>query len=270
MARANAPVFSVTSIRNWHRNELATANNGCTPLLLHQLSLLRMQLNWFPTSHCLRSTINKHLHHCPMVQYTVIIVVQIVARARVGEGAAHQAAGGQTLDPELVFLPNSDSLSHRFTQHPKRTLLVARETAPVPEMYSSMKRESEGSSYIEPYQKRRREEDLAGSSRPELEGRGTGMRSPDRLSQHSGTGSVRSQKREPLENGANFWCFFTPSACGSLKIRPAIASPNGHGLLGKVACPVLFGKTGAHQRGNRYRKRCEHAGSGRDRQLEVI
>ncbi len=78
-------------------------------------------------------------------------------------------------------------------------LISGARTAPVPEMYSGVKRESEGGSYIEPYQKRRRESDFASSSRSDMEARGPGFRSPDRLSQHSATGSVRSQKREAVE-----------------------------------------------------------------------
>ena len=78
-------------------------------------------------------------------------------------------------------------------------LISGARTAPVPDMYSGVKREGEGMSYIEPYQKRRREEDMAGPSRSELDARVQGIRSPDRLSQHSGTGSVKSLKREPTE-----------------------------------------------------------------------
>ncbi|KAH7393060.1 hypothetical protein BKA66DRAFT_411427 [Pyrenochaeta sp. MPI-SDFR-AT-0127] len=78
-------------------------------------------------------------------------------------------------------------------------LVSGARTAPVPEMYSGIKREGEGSSYMEACQKRRREEEAAGPSRSELDARSQGVRSPDRLSQRSGTGSVKSLKREPEE-----------------------------------------------------------------------
>ncbi|KAF1844665.1 uncharacterized protein K460DRAFT_404948 [Cucurbitaria berberidis CBS 394.84] len=76
-------------------------------------------------------------------------------------------------------------------------LVSGARTAPVPDMYSGIKRE--GSSYIEPYQRKRREEEAVGPPRSELEARSQGGRSPDRLSQRSGTGSVKSMKREPEE-----------------------------------------------------------------------
>lgn len=78
-------------------------------------------------------------------------------------------------------------------------LVSGARTAPVPEMYSGIKREGEPSSYVEAYQKRRREEEATGPSRSELDTRSQGARSPDRLSQRSGTGSVKSLKREPEE-----------------------------------------------------------------------
>jgi hypothetical protein len=75
-------------------------------------------------------------------------------------------------------------------------LISGARTAPVPDMYSGIKREGEGPSYIEPY-KRRSTEGPHGASRSEGDAHSQGMRSPDRLSQRSGTGSVKSMKREP-------------------------------------------------------------------------
>ncbi|KAF2129103.1 hypothetical protein P153DRAFT_357561 [Dothidotthia symphoricarpi CBS 119687] len=69
-------------------------------------------------------------------------------------------------------------------------------TAPVPGVPSMIKREGEWSSYIEPYQKRRREDDVAGPSRSHFDAQSQGGLSPDRRSQRSGTGSVKSLKRE--------------------------------------------------------------------------
>ena len=74
-------------------------------------------------------------------------------------------------------------------------LISGARTAPVPGMPAVIKREGESLSYMEAYQRRRQEEEAAaGPSRSE-----GGMRSPDRMSQHSGTGSIRSMKREPEE-----------------------------------------------------------------------
>lgn len=78
-------------------------------------------------------------------------------------------------------------------------LVSGARTAPVPDLQSGMKREGESSNYIEPYQKRRREAEYAGPSRSELDTRSQGFRSPDRISQRSGTGSIKSMKQEPEE-----------------------------------------------------------------------
>jgi hypothetical protein len=78
-------------------------------------------------------------------------------------------------------------------------LVSGAKTAPVPDLQSGMKRENESSSYSDQFQKRRREDEYAGPSRPELDAHGQRLRSPDRISQHSGTGSIKSMKREPEE-----------------------------------------------------------------------
>jgi hypothetical protein len=78
-------------------------------------------------------------------------------------------------------------------------LVSGARTAPVPDVHSGIKREGESSSYVEPYLKRRREDEYAGPSRSEADSRSQGFRSPDRISQRSGTGSVKSMKREPEE-----------------------------------------------------------------------
>jgi hypothetical protein len=67
-------------------------------------------------------------------------------------------------------------------------LVSGARTAPVPNMQSILKHEGESSGYIEPYPKGRREDD------------GQGPRSPDRTSQRSATGSIKSMKREPEES----------------------------------------------------------------------
>lgn len=77
-------------------------------------------------------------------------------------------------------------------------LVSGARTAPVPDLYTGIKSEGEGCSYMEPYQRRRHEEGV-GPPRLELEGRSPGGRSPDRLSQRSGTESIKSMKREPEE-----------------------------------------------------------------------
>ncbi|KAH7117929.1 hypothetical protein B0J11DRAFT_95686 [Dendryphion nanum] len=69
-------------------------------------------------------------------------------------------------------------------------------TAPVPKTQSVIKREEEPIQFAEPYLKRRREDETIESLRPESEMRQGGSRSPDRCSQRSGTGSVKSMRRE--------------------------------------------------------------------------
>lgn len=76
-------------------------------------------------------------------------------------------------------------------------LISGARTAPVPDLQSGMKREGERSNYMEPYQGGRREEGYNGPSRPDHDARSRGFRSPDRMSQRSGTGSIKSMKQEP-------------------------------------------------------------------------
>jgi hypothetical protein len=71
--------------------------------------------------------------------------------------------------------------------------------APQPEAYASIKQENESSVFAEPYAKRRRENESTGAYRSDLDARSPGGRSPDRCSQRSGTGSIKSVKREPSE-----------------------------------------------------------------------
>lgn len=75
-------------------------------------------------------------------------------------------------------------------------LISGARTAPVPGMQSIIKQEGSIPSYMEAYHQRRREEEAAGPSRAEHHTRSEGMRSPDRMSQRSGTGSIKSMKRE--------------------------------------------------------------------------
>ena len=75
-------------------------------------------------------------------------------------------------------------------------LVSGARTAPAPGMQSEIKRE--GFSYIEPYQKRW-EGGATGPATIDLDTRSLGGRSPDRQSQHSATGSIRSFKRESGE-----------------------------------------------------------------------
>lgn len=75
-------------------------------------------------------------------------------------------------------------------------LVSGARTAPAPETHSGVKREGEATGFIEPYLKRRREEEVSGTLRAEPETRSQDGKSPDRSSQRSGTGSVKSVKRE--------------------------------------------------------------------------
>ena len=72
-------------------------------------------------------------------------------------------------------------------------------TGPPPEAYSTIKKEGDSGLFVEPYAKRRREDDSTGAYRSDLDTRSPGGRSPDRCSQRSGTGSIKSVKREPSE-----------------------------------------------------------------------
>ena len=71
--------------------------------------------------------------------------------------------------------------------------------APPPEAYSTIKKEGESGLFVEPYAKRRREDDSTGAYRSDPDTRSPGGRSPDRCSQRSGTGSIKSVKRELSE-----------------------------------------------------------------------
>jgi hypothetical protein len=93
-------------------------------------------------------------------------------------------------------------LSHPLPQiHPvsAEDLVSGARTAPAPIMQSGLKKEGEGPNYIEPYQKRRWEESITGPSQVDLDIRSQGGRSPDRMSQRSATGSIKSFKRESGE-----------------------------------------------------------------------
>ena len=94
-------------------------------------------------------------------------------------------------------------LGHPLPQiHPQseEDLISGARTAPVPGMQSGIKREGESPNYMESYQRRRlQEEEAAGPSRSEQDARSQSMRSPDRMSQRSATGSIKSMKREPEE-----------------------------------------------------------------------
>ncbi|PSN68376.1 hypothetical protein BS50DRAFT_600215 [Corynespora cassiicola Philippines] len=79
-------------------------------------------------------------------------------------------------------------------------LVSGAKTAPVPDSYSMLKRDGEMATPMEAYGKRRRDEEAASAYRAEADARSQGGRSPDRLSQRSGTGSVKSVKREPDES----------------------------------------------------------------------
>ena len=85
--------------------------------------------------------------------------------------------------------------------HSEEDLVSGARTAPVSDMTGPMKREGDGPSYMELYQRRRQDEEaaaaaIAGPPRSEPDLRSHDMRSPDRLSQRSATGSIKSLKRD--------------------------------------------------------------------------
>ncbi|EMD87590.1 hypothetical protein COCC4DRAFT_22296 [Bipolaris maydis ATCC 48331] len=98
-------------------------------------------------------------------------------------------------------------------------LVSGARTAPVPDMAGSLKREGESLSYMEHYQRRRQQEEETASSAPaaatsappprsdpsdmqqqQQQQQPYTMRSPDRMSQHSNTGSIHSLKRDPEDS----------------------------------------------------------------------
>lgn len=86
----------------------------------------------------------------------------------------------------------------------KEDLVSGARTAPAPGAYPGIKREGEHYGYMEPYQQKVRDDTAGGPSRSEFDARTQGFRSPDRVSQRSGTGSIKSMKREPDEVERNF------------------------------------------------------------------
>jgi len=77
-------------------------------------------------------------------------------------------------------------------------LMCGARTAPAPIQFC-IKREVGVPTYVDLYQRRRRDEEAPELSRQETETRNPALRSPDRMSQRSGTGSIKSMKREPDE-----------------------------------------------------------------------
>ncbi|RMZ67059.1 hypothetical protein GMOD_00000931 [Pyrenophora seminiperda CCB06] len=104
---------------------------------------------------------------------------------RRGDARSRASVPPQLGQPLPQILPQSEE-----------DLVSGARTAPVP----GVKREHEGPSYLEAYQQRRREEEATGPPRSEPDSRCHDMRSPDRMSQRSATGSIKSMKREPDES----------------------------------------------------------------------
>ncbi|USP80557.1 uncharacterized protein yc1106_07831 [Curvularia clavata] len=113
-------------------------------------------------------------------------------------------------------------------------LVSGARTAPVPDMAGSMKREGEGLSYMELYQRRRQQDDetassasapAAGPPRSDPSDlRSHDMRSPDRMSQHSAAGSIKSLKRDP-EDGDRRSTMPSPPQPSTPYERPASTVP---------------------------------------------
>lgn len=79
-----------------------------------------------------------------------------------------------------------------------KDLISGARTAPVPDIPSSLHSEGLGPGY-EPYPKRSRDDGYVRASRSDGDARSPGPKSPDRLSQHSATGSIKSMKKEAEE-----------------------------------------------------------------------
>lgn len=186
-ARANAPVFqlhpSATGTGMSSPSQVpvipAPASHGFTPANAQQL--IPNPAPMPPQHHQALPS----LQHGSMHMY----------HQRTDSGSSHGRRRNSSLsrrraDPRLrSSVP--PQLAHPLPQIHASTaedLVSGARTAPVPDMQPILKREGESSGYIEPYQKRRREDD------------GQGLRSPDRVSQRSATGSTKSMKREPEES----------------------------------------------------------------------
>jgi hypothetical protein len=101
------------------------------------------------------------------------------ARANAPVFQLHPSVTGEGLGP-----PSQVPVAPTSTSH-----------GPTAANHSGIKRQGESSSYVEPYLKRRREDEYAGPSRSEADSRSQGFRSPDRVSQRSGSGNVKSMNR---------------------------------------------------------------------------
>jgi hypothetical protein len=96
-------------------------------------------------------------------------------------------------------LPQLDQTLPLVQPQSEEDLISGARTAPVPGMQSIIKREDEVSNYTETYHQTSQEEDAAGPSQSDYDSRSQSMESPDRMSQHSVTGSIKSMKRKPEE-----------------------------------------------------------------------
>lgn len=199
-ARANAPVFQLhpsatpgPGISSPPSTHVAPATHGFTPTNAAQLipnappPLQQHQLSQAPPQ---PGPIQSHHHRTGSSSSQGRRRNSSFSSRRRAEGRSRSSVPPQ-LGPTLPQIqPKSEA-----------DLVSGARTAPAPEIQSGLKREGESAGFVEPYQKRRREEEDAAprALRPDPETRSQGGKSPDRLSQRSGTGSVKSMKREAEE-----------------------------------------------------------------------
>lgn len=192
-ARANAPVFqlhpSATAIGDPTQAVVAPSPQGFTPMNAAQLAP-------HPPPHPQHPGPPSQSHSGPVHSYhqrTDSDSSQGRRRSSSFSKRRTDARSRSSVPPQLSTpLPQLQPAC-------EADLVSGPKTTSVLETPTGIKRESEGGGFAEPYHKRRRE-GSGGGLRAGSENRSTGGRSPDRSSQHSGTGSVRSTKKEDLDD----------------------------------------------------------------------
>lgn len=198
-ARANAPVFqlhpSATAINSPTQAHVAPAPHGFTPANANQLVANQPPLppqHQQPPPPLPPPQGPGHSYH----QRTESNSSQGRRRNSSFSRRRTDARSRSSVPPQLgPTLPQLQPAS-------EADLVSGPRTTSVLETHSGVKREGESAGFVEPYFKRRREEEaerVISNFRSGPDARSPGERSPDRLSQRSGTGSVKSAKREELD-----------------------------------------------------------------------
>ena len=192
-ARANAPVFqlhpSATAIGDPTQALVAPSPQGFTPLNAAQLAP-------HPPPHHQQPSPPSQVHPRPVHPYHQRTDSDSSQGRRRNSSFSKRRTDARlrsSVPPQLsTTLPQLQPAS-------EADLVSGPKTTSVLETPYGIKRESEGVGFPEPQHKRRREEGGSGL-RAGSESLSLGGRSPDRCSQHSGTGSARSTKKEESDD----------------------------------------------------------------------